>query len=92
MTSGLAYRVIVHGRVQGVYFRACTVEKGKALSLAGWVRNRSDGTVESFFQGNADDTAAMLAWLRIGSPGASVTRLDVRAAEPVAGLRDFVVA
>lgn len=91
-TPRKAYRVVVHGRVQGVYFRAYTADRGKALNLSGWVRNRHDGTVETFFQGNPEETASMLDWLSMGSPSSAVARLDVQECPPDRELFDFVIA
>jgi acylphosphatase len=42
-------RVVIHGRVQGVFFRGSTVERARQVGVSGWVRNRSDGTVEAVF-------------------------------------------
>ena len=57
---GTAVRVIVEGRVQGVGFRAWTAHEAARRNLRGWVRNRSDGTVEALFIGDADAVASML--------------------------------
>jgi len=72
-----ALHVIVHGRVQGVGFRAWT--QGEALSrgLAGWVRNRRDGTVEVVIAGAPGAVEAMCDALRQGPRSAYVSRLDV---------------
>lgn len=69
-------RVRIHGRVQGVWFRAWTLEEATRLQLDGWVRNRRDGTVEALFCGAPDAVAAMVALCREGPPLAVVTHLD----------------
>jgi len=51
---------IISGRVQGVGYRAWTVDAAKSLGLCGWVRNRSDGTVEAVFQGQEEQCRQML--------------------------------
>jgi len=59
------------GRVQGVGFRETCVSHARALGLTGWVRNRSDGSVEVLLQGSPNQLAHMCNWLRTGVPGAS---------------------
>jgi acylphosphatase len=67
---------IVHGRVQGVFFRDYTRKEARRLGLGGWVRNLIDGTVEVLFEGAPEDVDRMLAWLHTGSPMAEVTAVD----------------
>jgi len=67
--------VIVHGRVQGVYFRDYTYRQAISLELTGWVRNLSDGTVEGLFFGKDDDIKKMLQWLETGSPSSKVDQI-----------------
>jgi len=76
-----AVRVVVSGRVQGVFFRASTREQGERLGLTGWVRNRRDGGVEAHVQGSPAAVEAMVAWCRSGPAPARVERL---ACEPAA--------
>jgi acylphosphatase len=76
-----AVHLIVSGRVQGVFYRASTREQGEHLGLAGWVRNRRDGSVEMHVQGPAPYVDALVAWCRGGPPAASV---DDVACEPAA--------
>jgi acylphosphatase len=64
--------VLVRGRVQGVGFRWFVRERGQQLGLRGWVRNRSDGTVEVAAVGGADDVDAFRQSLTNGPPGADV--------------------
>ena len=68
----VAVRVIVRGRVQGVFFRATTLERATEFGVRGWVRNRSDGTVEAHFEGPVSAVEAIVAWCEIGSAAASV--------------------
>ncbi len=88
--SAVARHVVVHGRVQGVFFRESTRRRADAAGVAGWVANRSDGTVEAWFEGAADDVAVLVDYVRHGPPGADVERVDVEEAEPE-GLRGFAV-
>lgn len=68
--------VLVGGRVQGVWFRAATREQARRLGLRGWVRNLPDGRVQAVFEGAAADLETMLAWCRVGPPGARVDRVE----------------
>ena len=70
-------RARIHGKVQGVWYRAWTSEEASELGLSGWVRNRRDGTVEAVFAGSAADVARMLDLCRSGPPLAQVDRIDV---------------
>lgn len=74
-------RLRIHGRVQGVFYRAWTVGEAQARGLRGWIRNRSDGTVEAVISGLADKVDDLIAACRSGPPRASVTAIDVLEAE-----------
>lgn len=69
-------RCVVSGRVQGVFFRATTVECANTLGLKGWAKNLPDGTVEVVAAGDDKAIASLAAWLWQGPPTATVT--DVR--------------
>ena len=84
----LRRRVVIRGRVQGVGFRASCARRAETLAVNGWVRNRSDGSVEAVFEGPAAAVEAMVAWCREGPPFAAVTRVDT-SDEPAAGERAF---
>jgi len=67
----------VHGKVQGVYFRAFTQKKAEELGLAGWVQNTSAGTVKGMVQGQRDKLVQFQHWVcKIGSPQSSITKCD----------------
>ncbi len=72
----IALRVVVRGRVQGVGFRYSMVEAATRQGVAGWVRNRRDGTVEALVQGEPAAVEAVLAWCRRGPPAARVEAVD----------------
>jgi acylphosphatase len=76
-----AVRVVVHGRVQGVWFRGWTVDQARARGLDGWVRNRRDGTVEALFSGEDAAVEAMVAACRTGPPAARVVGIERHLAE-----------
>jgi len=76
--SDLAHlKARVHGRVQGVYYRAFAFRVAKRLLLVGWVKNSSSGDVEVQAEGTRDNLEALLKELRVGPEGASVTKIDV---------------
>jgi acylphosphatase len=69
---------VAHGRVQGVGYRAFVADAAIGRGLAGWVRNRRDGTVEALFSGAADAVEDVIAACRRGPYGARVDRIDLR--------------
>jgi acylphosphatase len=84
-------RVIVHGRVQGVFFRDTTRRMARSRGLGGWVRNTPDGTVEAVFEGEGDAVESMVQWSRDGPRGAVVERVEVIDEEPE-GLAEFRIS
>ena len=73
MAEPIAIRARIEGRVQGVWYRGWTVDQATARGLAGWVRNRRDGSVEALFAGPEPAVRDMLAACRKGPPAARVT-------------------
>jgi acylphosphatase len=69
--------VVVHGWVQGVFFRAETRERARSLSVAGWVRNNHDGTVEAVFEGPGERVESLVRWCERGPSGAEVDEVEV---------------
>lgn len=80
--STVRTRVVVEGRVQGVWFRESTRRAASELGVAGWVRNLQGGAVEAVFEGPAEKVAAAVAWARRGPERALVTDLAEFAEEP----------
>jgi len=80
--SSKRIHAIVHGRVQGVFFRDYTMKQAEMLGLDGWVRNLPDRTVEAVIEGEAERVDAMSDWLHSGSPMATVTSVDITDEEP----------
>jgi acylphosphatase len=76
-------RARVHGRVQGVFFRAETRSRAQSLGLAGSVRNLPDGTVEVVAEGEDDRVGSLVDWLGRGPAGAQVERVEVVEEQPV---------
>jgi acylphosphatase len=70
--------IIVHGEVQGVFYRARTKEKAIELNLNGWVKNRIDGTVEIVAEGVKEDLKRLVDWTKQGPRHANVTKIEVK--------------
>lgn len=81
-------RVVVSGRVQGVGFRAAVERAARSRGVAGWVRNRPDGTVEAVLEGEEDAVSALLRVCREGPRLAAVAHVEVVEEEPE-GLSGF---
>jgi acylphosphatase len=80
--------VIVSGRVQGVFFRTAWARAAEQRGVAGWIRNRSDGSVEAVFEGAPTAVDDLVAWCRSGPRGAAVTGLESFDESPI-GERGF---
>ena len=76
-TSRKTIRLLIHGRVQGVFFRDSMRIEAQRLGIAGWVRNRSDGAVEATVQGESAAVDAIVCWAHRGPPHARVERIDI---------------
>ncbi|MGB8274970.1 MAG: acylphosphatase [Alphaproteobacteria bacterium] len=74
-------RLLIHGRVQGVCYRAWAVDQAALRGVDGWVRNRRDGTVEAVLSGPAAEVDALIEACRAGPPHAQVSRIDVAPAD-----------
>jgi acylphosphatase len=83
-------RVTAHGKVQGVFFRDSTREEAERRGVAGWVRNKPNGSVEAVFEGEPDMVDAMVWFVRDGPGSSDVARIDVDEEEPES-LRGFKV-
>ncbi len=76
-------RLAIHGRVQGVFFRDSMRREAQRLSVTGWVRNCSDGTVEAVVHGHASAVDAIVQWAHRGPEHAGVQRVVIEPAEGV---------
>jgi acylphosphatase len=83
-------RVVVHGSVQGVFFRDTTRRMADQRSVAGWVRNNPDGSVEAVFEGEESAVDRLVAFAHEGPRGARVERVEVFDEEPE-GLSGFAI-
>ncbi len=77
-----AVRLVVQGRVQGVWFRAGTQEQALRLGVSGWAKNCSDGTVEIHAEGDKETLQQFVSWCRKGPPAAQVSNLEVQWVSP----------
>jgi acylphosphatase len=84
-------RVIVGGRVQGVFFRYTTQEMANRLRVFGWVKNRWDGKVEAVFEGEQDRVEEMVKWCHKGPPGSHVRGVDIHWEEYLGEFDQFSV-
>ena len=85
-----AREVVVHGRVQGVFFRDACRREAARHGIHGWVRNEPDGSVRAHLQGPAEAVERLVAWMHDGPPHAAVETVEVRSAS-AAPLHGFEV-
>jgi acylphosphatase len=82
--------VVITGHVQGVWFRDSCQQRARRSGVAGWVRNRPDGSVEAIFEGDDDAVEALVDWCREGPERARVDHVEV-GDQPVEGAAGFWV-
>lgn len=87
----LAYKVVIAGKVQGVFFRASMKQFAEENNVVGWVRNLKDGRVESLVQGNKREVELVLEWCRSGPSGARVDEVSVTQLESLQPLQNFSI-
>jgi acylphosphatase len=73
---------VVHGRVQGVFFRDSIRRRASEREVAGWARNREDGTLEAAFEGEPDAVDSLVRFAHEGPRGAEVERVEVIEEDP----------
>jgi acylphosphatase len=83
----VARSVVVHGEVQGVFYRGSCRSEAESHGVTGWVCNEHDGTVRAHFEGTSEAVDALLSWAQRGPRGAYVERVEVTEVEPVGGSR-----
>lgn len=83
--------LIIHGIVQGVFFRYETETQARKLGLTGWVRNRRDGSVEVVAEGPKDKLEKLVQWCHKGPPRARVDRVEISYEEPTGEFSGFTI-
>lgn len=91
MAKEVCAELIIHGRVQGVFFRASTRAEAESLGLKGWVKNLPLMRVEAVLQGPEDKVKQAIEWCHQGPPGAKVTRVEVKWDSPRNDLNEFQI-
>ena len=86
----LRAHVIVHGRVQGVFYRVTTRREAQKRKITGWIKNLSNGHVEAIFEGNKERIIEIIDFCRKGPPLAKVTTIEVYW-EKITGLYDTLM-
>lgn len=84
-----AAQILIQGKVQGVFFRSSAQDVAMELKLTGWIRNNSDGSVETFAQGEPEKLAAYIEWCKKGPPGAKVEHIQIDHVQPKRDLLQF---
>ena len=82
MTGRIRRHVVVHGQVQGVYFRDSVRRLARELGVSGWIRNRPDGAVEAALEGVPDAVERIIEWSHQGPLGARVDQVEVYEEQP----------
>lgn len=86
----VTHRLLISGRVQGVYYRESMRAEAENLGIAGWVRNLRDGRVEALVQGEAQAVSLLIDWARNGPPAARVTAIEITEVADARSLQGFV--
>ena len=76
--ENLRAHVVIHGLVQGVFFRASARDAAVRLGVGGWVRNLPDGSVEALFEGEKKKVEEIVGWCYKGPPSAQVMKVDLK--------------
>ena len=92
MEEKVRARVVISGRVQGVFFRAETQRAAERIGVQGWVRNQPDGTVAAVFEGTKPGVDRAIEWCRQGSPMSEVTDVAVQWETPSGQHDSFEIA
>lgn len=84
-------RIVIIGRVQGVFFRSSTRDEALRLGIGGWVRNQNDGSVEIVAEGDREQLDEFIDWCRTGPPDARVDELDTSRSEFLSEFDKFII-
>lgn len=89
--ESISVRLIVRGKVQGVYFRFNMRQVAMKNSVVGWVRNLPDGNVEALLEGNKEDVNQVVQWSKIGPENARVDEVKMDYGEYTGKYKDFII-
>lgn len=84
--------VSIHGKVQGVFFRASAKDMAHLFGVKGWIKNCFDGSVEAVFEGEKEAVDSVVDWCKKGPPGALITSIDVQNEKYLGEFNDFSIA
>ena len=73
----MVHKIILHGKVQGVFYRKSAKIEADRLGVFGWVRNKDDGTVEVLAAGDKNSLEKFINWCKVGSPFAEVKKIEI---------------
>ncbi len=83
--------LLITGRVQGVFFRASTLEQAQAVGVTGWVKNCGDGSVEVMAEGPRYALERLIEWCKDGPPPADVENVSARWGGHMAQFKTFMI-
>lgn len=89
--ESISVRLIVRGKVQGVYFRFNMRQVAMKNSVVGWVRNLPDGNVEALLEGNKEDVNQVVQWSKIGPENARVDEVKMDYGQYTGKYKDFII-
>jgi acylphosphatase len=89
--ESISVRLIVRGKVQGVYFRFNMRQVAMKNSVVGWVRNLPDGNVEALLEGNKEDVNQVVQWSKIGPENARVDEVKIEYGQYTGKYKDFII-
>jgi acylphosphatase len=89
--KSISVRLIVRGKVQGVYFRFNMRQVAMKNSVVGWVRNLPDGNVEALLEGNKEDVNQVVQWSKIGPENARVDEVKIEYGQYTGKYKDFII-
>jgi acylphosphatase len=89
--ESISVRLLVRGKVQGVYFRFNLQQVAMKNSVVGWVRNLPDGNVEALLEGNKEDVNQVVRWSKIGPENARVDEVEMDYGQYTGEYKDFII-
>ncbi|OLS25427.1 MAG: Acylphosphatase [Candidatus Heimdallarchaeota archaeon LC_2] len=91
MSEEKRVKLVIFGIVQGVFYRTSAIKEAKMLTIVGWIKNRSDSSVECIAEGTRSNLEKFISWCKNGPPHAKVERIDVEWLEPTNEFTNFEI-